>query len=61
MEKTLLKTDKYELQKQQVTQDWINSVKNGNSVPRGQTADSNGNNYTWNQWAYFYGTPIIKT
>lgn len=53
-----LKTDKYALQKQQVTQDWTNAKANGNSIPRGQTADANGNNYTWNQWAYFYGADL---
>jgi len=53
-----LKTDKYDLQKQQVTQDWTDAKANGNSIPRGQTADANGNNYTWNQWAYFYGADL---
>ena len=53
-----LKTDKYALQKQQVTQDWTDAKANGNSIPRGQTADANGNNYTWNQWAYFYGADL---
>ena len=53
-----LKTDKYALQKQQVSQDWEDAKANGNSIPRGQTADANGNNYTWNQWAYFYGEDL---
>ena len=55
-----LKTDKYAQQKQQVTQDWTAVKSNGNSVPRGQVADANGNNYTWNQWAYFYGEDLKK-
>ena len=53
-----LKTDKYALQKQQVAQDWIDAKANGNAVPRGQAADANGNNYTWRQWAYFYGRDL---
>jgi len=53
-----LKTDKYALQKQQVSQDWEDAKANGNSIPRGQKADANGNNYTWNQWAYFYGEDL---
>jgi hypothetical protein len=53
-----LKTDKYALQKQQVSQDWTDAKTNGNSIPRGQKADANGNNYTWNQWAYFYGADL---
>jgi hypothetical protein len=53
-----LKTDKYALQKQQVSQDWEDAKANGNSIPRGQSADANGNNYTWNQWAYFYGEDL---
>ena len=53
-----LKTDKYAIQKQQVAQDWIDAKANGNAVPRGQAADANGNNYTWRQWAYFYGRDL---
>ena len=52
------KKDTYALQKDQVTQDWTDAKANGNSVPRGQKADANGNNYTWNQWAYFYGSDL---
>jgi len=53
-----LKKDTYALQKDQISQDWTAAKANGNSVPRGQKADANGNNYTWNQWAYFYGADL---
>ncbi len=53
-----LKEDTYNLQRTQVAQDWTNAKANGNSTPRGQKADANGNNYTWNQWAYFYGADL---
>ncbi len=53
-----LKKDTYALQKEQISQDWTAAKANGNAVPRGQKADANGNNYTWNQWAYFYGANL---
>jgi hypothetical protein len=52
------KQSTYDIQKQEVTRDWNNAKRNGNSIPPGQVADRNGNNYTWNQWAYFYGLNI---
>lgn len=48
----------YDKQKEQVLSDWNKAKGNGNSIPTGQKADSNGNNYTWNQWAYFYGEDL---
>jgi len=53
-----VKQSTYDIQKQEVTRDWNNAKKNGNRIPPGQVADKNGNNYTWNQWAYFYGLNI---
>lgn len=57
-DKNEAKQSTYDIQKQEVTRDWDNAKANGNSTPPGQVADSNGNNYTWNQWAYFYGLNI---
>jgi phage gp36-like protein len=53
-----VKQSTYNIQKRQVTRDWEKAKKKGNSIPPGQVADKNGNNYTWNQWAYFYGLNI---
>lgn len=48
----------YDRQARLVQEDWENAKENGNSKPRGQVADANGNDYTWNQWAYFYGADL---
>lgn len=48
----------YDRQARLVQEDWDKAKANGNSRPRGQVADANGNNYTWNQWAYFYGADL---
>jgi hypothetical protein len=48
----------YDRQARLVQEDWDNAKANGNLTPRGQVADANGNNYTWNQWAYFYGADL---
>jgi len=48
----------YDRQARLVQEDWDRAKANGNSRPRGQTADARGNNYTWNQWAYYYGADL---
>ena len=48
----------YDRQARLVQEDWDKAKANGNSKPRGQVADAQGNNYTWNQWAYFYGADL---
>jgi hypothetical protein len=48
----------YDRQARLVQEDWDRAKANGNSKPRGQVADAQGNNYTWNQWAYFYGADL---
>ena len=46
------KLAKYNQQKDQLSQDWETAKTNGNSavVP--------GTNWTWNQWAYYYGLDV---
>ncbi len=48
----------YDRQARLVREDWNKAKANGNSRPRGQKADARGNNYTWNQWAYYYGANL---
>ena len=48
----------YDRQARLVQEDWDKAKANGNSRPRGQKADTQGTNYTWNQWAYFYGADL---